>query len=174
MLSISLTEEGIFFLKSSNFSLLKLSLNFWISLQWFKAYSLILMIVAISIILTDASPLGLAKSIYYSYAVRWDGLEILELNQVLIIAGFYPWRLNANIIYDYTYVVQGTETMRGSSSTVYVPMIALVQRFYYHLIYSRLKHSVKKSFNQFTFLVIQWVKKFQGDCHVNVIKYPAH
>ena len=90
MLSISLREEGIFFLKSSNFSLLKLSINVWISLQWFKAYSLILKIVAISIILTDASPLGLAKSIYYSYAVRWDGLEILELNQVLIIAGFYP------------------------------------------------------------------------------------
>lgn len=84
MLSISLTEEGIFFLKSSNFSLLKLSINFWISLQWFKAYSLILKIVAISVILTDASPLGLAKSIKYSYAVRWDGLEILELNQVLI------------------------------------------------------------------------------------------
>ena len=90
MLSISLTEGEIFFLKSSNFFLLKLSINFWISLQWFKAYSLILKIVAISIILTDASPLGLAKSIYYSYAVRWDGLEILELNQVLIIAGFYP------------------------------------------------------------------------------------
>ena len=84
MLSISLREEGIFFLKSSNFSLLKLSINFWISLQWFKAYSLILKIVAISIILTDASPLGLAKSIYYSYAVIWNGLEILELNQVLI------------------------------------------------------------------------------------------
>lgn len=84
MLSISLTEEGIFFLKSSNFSLLKLSINFWISLQWFKAYSLILKIVAISIILTDASPLGLAKSIYYSHAVRWNELEILELNQVLI------------------------------------------------------------------------------------------
>lgn len=131
MLSISLREEGIFFLKSSNFSLLKLSINFWISLQWFKAYSLILKIVAISIILTDASPLGLAKSIYYSYAVRWDGLEILELNQVLIIAGFYPWRLNANIMYDYT-----TETMTGSSSTVYVPMIALVQRVYYHQWYT--------------------------------------
>ena len=131
MLSISLREEGIFFLKSSNFSLLKLSINFWISLQWFKAYSLILKIVAISIILTDASPLGLAKSIYYSYAVRWDGLEILELNQVLIIAGFYPWRLSANIMYDYT-----TETMTGSSSTVYVPMIALVQRVYYHQWYT--------------------------------------
>ena len=131
MLSISLREEGIFFLKSSNFSLLKLSINFWISLQWFKAYSLILKIVAISIILTDASPLGLAKSIYYPYAVRWDGLEILELNQVLIIAGFYPWRLNANIMYDYT-----TETMTGSSSTVYVPMIALVQRVYCHQWYT--------------------------------------
>jgi len=163
MLSVSLTEEGIFFLKSSNFSII-----FLIS------YSLILKIVAISIILTGASPLGLAKSIYYSYAVRWDGLEILELNQVLIIAGFYPWRLNANIMYDYTYAVLGTETMRGSSSTVYVPMIAIVQRFYYHLKYSPLKHSVKKSFNQFTFLVIQFVEKFKGKCHVNIIKYPAH
>ena len=64
MLSISLTEEGIFFLKSSNFSLFKLSITFWISLQWFKAYSLILKIVAISIILTDDWPLGLAKLLY--------------------------------------------------------------------------------------------------------------
>ena len=49
--------------------------------------------------------------------------------------------------------------MRGSCQTVYVPIIALVQRFYYHLIYSRLKHSFKKSFNQFTFLVIHSVKQ---------------
>ena len=77
-------------------------------------------------------------------------------------------------MYDYIYAVLGTETMRGSSSTVYVPMIALVQRLYYHLIYSRLKHSFKKSFNQFTFLVIQSVKKFQGECHVNIIKCLAH
>lgn len=84
MLSISLTEEGIFFSKIIQLFPLKAKHNFWVSLQWFKAYSLILKIVAISIILTDASPLGLAKSIYYSYAVRWNGLEILELNQVLI------------------------------------------------------------------------------------------
>lgn len=77
-------------------------------------------------------------------------------------------------MYDYTYAVLGTERMRGSSSTVYVPMIALVQRFYYHLIYSRLKRSVKKFFNQFTFLVVEFVEKFHGEGHVNIIKYPGH
>lgn len=93
-ISISLTEKpGIFLLKSSKFSLLKLSINFWISLRWFN-WSLFVNFkdYCHKYHINGRFAFRLAKSIYYSYAVRWDGLEIPELNQVLIIAGFYPWR----------------------------------------------------------------------------------